>query len=107
MTKLSVRLPGLNLAETILVYHTCSEIGNAELLRMYGSLCGKTMKKIRDYIKAYQRENAIIVSVGGCFAVDKKVAFAALGLDIETLENSYKRLQKFNLIPAISERASE
>jgi len=77
------------------IYYNYSEIGNKELIELFGRISSATIAKLKRAVKdeMYKRD---ILSYG-LYKVNTAVAFAVFGIDAVDLEKRRKKLKDLEL----------
>ena len=85
----------VNLDETIRIYYTYPEIGNAEIKKIFGPMGSFKMTRLKNMARVLQDEKEI--KTMGQYSVNTELAFKAWGIDIAKLERSKEKLNKLGL----------
>lgn len=83
-------------ATVLKVYYLHREIGNAEMLELFGSVGQSTITRMKRKALDLMRERG--VGRLGKHSVNTEVAFEAWGIDISAMERQYKKLKALGLM---------
>lgn len=91
--KTSVHIPQpLDIATALEIYYSYSEIGNAEIRRLFGKLSNSTVVKLKRL--AQEKMVELEKPVYNALSVNTEVAYEVWGLDIKKMETNYKKLMR-------------
>lgn len=94
ISKNNVRVPQITSPQiAIKLYYSYSELSNANIRELFGKIAPATIVKLKKL--ALQKMLDKNIQLWNDHYVNTKVAFEAWGLDIEDLENRYKKLKEF------------
>lgn len=92
----AVRIPQItDLKKAIEIYYKWIEIGNQQIMNLFGKMSRARLVRLKKLAQAKMIEGDIPCWNANC--VNTKAAYAAWGLDINDLEDRYKKLKKLNL----------
>jgi hypothetical protein len=96
MTNSGVGIPPIiSIAEALKIYYTHSELGNAEIVALFGRLSSATVSKLKKLVKAEMNKRDICSY--GLHKVNTTVAFAVWGIDVADLEKRFKKLKALEI----------
>lgn len=91
-----VRIPQLvSIKQAVYIYYTRLELSNDDIRKMFGTLCGSTIAKLKDMARRKSFDNGTIVWNSSC--VNTVDAFAAWGLSIADLEHRLNKLEELQV----------
>ena len=92
-----VRLGNPDIATVLEIYYTCPEIGNKEIMQLWGGRISKpSIVKLKDLARKQMREDGKLAFRPTY--VNTKSAYKAWGIDVFEVEEGFKKLQKLKLI---------
>ena len=93
---MSVRIPEISSLETaIRLYWEKIELSNSDIKALFPTISSKTIVKLKNQAKEKMNESETLS--WNVLRVNTKMAYAAWGLNIDDLEQRYKKLQKLGL----------
>jgi hypothetical protein len=96
MTNLGVGIPPItSIAEALRIYYTYSELGNAEIVALFGRLSSATVVRLKKLVKAEMDKRDMYAY--GMYKINTTVAFAVWGIDVADLERRLKKLKTLEL----------
>ena len=92
-TRVNKRIKDIDTALTI--YYSYPEIGNKEMIDLFGDMASSTIAKMKKMAK----ERMIEEDVNSCmqFTVNTKLAYESWGIDVDELERRRNKLIKLGL----------
>lgn len=94
-----LRLANPDLATVIEIYHSCSEIGNSEIIKLWGGKISRpSIVRLKNLAREQMRKDNKLAFRPTY--VNTKSAYKAWGIDIVEAENGYKHLQELKLVDA-------
>ena len=81
--------------EALRTYYSYAEIGNKEIIALFGRLSSATVSRLKNAVKS-EMDNQGVMSYG-LYKVSTTVAYAVWGIDIDDLEKRRKKLKDLNL----------
>jgi hypothetical protein len=81
--------------EALKIYYSNAEIGNKEIVSLFGRLSSATITRLKKSVKV-EMERRKILSYG-MYKVNTGVAFDIWGIDVDDLEKRRKKLKELNL----------
>ena len=89
-------IPTITSIETALkVYYESSEIGNKEIITLFGNRSTATISKLKKLVKAEMIKQDVLSF--SAYKVNTAIAFKAWGIDIVDLENRRKKIKELSL----------
>jgi len=87
--------PITSIENAISVYYRYPEIGNKQIIELFGDISHTTIAKIKKHVKdeMYQQD----IFSYGANTVNTEIAYQVFGLDISDLEHRLTKLQQFGL----------
>ena len=91
-----MNLPTITSIENALkVYYNHSEIGNKEIIELFGKRSSATIVRLKQAVKNEMNERNIMSY--GMYKVNTNVAYDVWGLDVDDLEKRRKKLSELAL----------
>lgn len=87
--------PIKDLDTAILIYYNNIELGNKEIIELFGHRAKSTINNLKKVVKERMREEG--VASLGLHTINTNIAYDTWGLDIENLEHRRAKLQHLNL----------
>jgi hypothetical protein len=87
------RIRGIDTALT--VYYTHSEIGNKEIIALFGSLSSATVSRLKKMVKAEMSKRGVYSYA--MYKVNTAVAYDVFGIDVKDLEKRRRKLKELEL----------
>ena len=84
-----------NFDTALQIYYGCPEIGNKEIVELFGSLSTATISKLKKAVKAEMNSQSILSY--RMYKVNTEVAFKTWGIDIDDIEFRKNKLLKLGL----------
>jgi len=85
----------ISIDEALRIYYTYSEIGNKEILSLFGRISSATTAKLKGLVKNEMiKRNELSY---GVYKVKTRTAFSVWGIDVDDLEKRRKKLNDLNL----------
>lgn len=96
MNNIRVRVPQVADVDTaIRLYYSKTEIGNADIKKLFGNLGQARISKLKQLVISEMRERDTVRYNALC--VNTEVAYDVWGIDIKRLERGIERLNKLNI----------
>jgi hypothetical protein len=96
MTKAGISIPPITSIETALrIYYTYSELGNTEIVALFGRLSSATIVKLKKLVKAEMDKRDMYAY--GLHKINTTVAYTVWGIDVTDLERRLKKLKTLEL----------
>jgi len=84
-----------NIDTAISIYYTHSELGNKEILTLFGRLSPVTIARLKKEVKAKMNEEQVCSY--GINRINTEIAFKLWGIDVKRLEANRKKLKELEL----------
>jgi hypothetical protein len=85
-----------NIEDALRIFYTYSELGNKEILHLFGALSSATISRLKKMVKD-EMSNRNIISYG-MNKINTIIAFEVWGIDVEDLEKRLMKLKELKLI---------
>ncbi|MCL2562647.1 MAG: hypothetical protein FWE08_01245 [Oscillospiraceae bacterium] len=91
-----INIPPITSIENALsVYYRYPELGNKQIIELFGDISHTTVAKIKKYVKDEQYQRDIFSY--GANTVNTEVAYQVFGLDISDLESRLEKIRALDL----------
>jgi len=77
------------------IYYENAEIGNKEIIKLFGSRSSVTISKLKNLVKAEMIKRDILTF--NAYKVNTAIAYDVWGIDIKDLENRRKKIKELSL----------
>lgn len=84
-----------NIDEALRIYYTYSEIGNKDIMNLFGRLSSATVSRLKRAVKEEMGKRDILSY--GLYKINTSVAYGVWGIDIADLEKRRKKLRELEL----------
>ena len=88
--------PITNIDNALKIYYMFSELGNKEIIALFGRRSSATVSRLKRIVKDEMNNRNILTY--GANKVNTSVAFDVWGLDVKDLENRMKKIKELNLL---------
>jgi len=78
------------------IYYENSEIGNKEIISLFGKLSSATLSKLKKIVKNKMIEDGM--PSYSAYKINTKIAFDVWGINVDDLEERWRKLNKLNLV---------
>ena len=85
----------VNIDTALRIYYSFNEIGNKELVKLFGPTSSRTLTRYKDAVKAVQFERGVKTS--GQYTINTELAYEVFGIDVARLERNRKKLISLGL----------
>jgi len=85
----------VSINEALRIYYSYSEIGNKEIIVLFGRISSATISKLKKLAKDEMVKRGVISY--GMYKVNTSVALSVWGIDVEDLEKRRKKLKALEL----------
>lgn len=84
-----------SIENAVRLYYTHSEIGNKEIILLFGQLSSATVARLKRLVKIEMDKQEVFSY--GLHKVNTKIAYSVWGLNISDLERRMKKLKELSL----------
>ena len=95
--KNTMNIPSIkSIDNTLRLYYSHSELGNKEIIELFGKLSGATLARMKKVVSIKMGEQEVVSY--GRNKVNTVIAYKAWGIDVKDLEMRLKKLKELNLL---------